>query len=118
MVLANIILSFPGGFILGMVAPLNFAKLDNLAACDSAGKLDNLDWFLLIGQITVQHESLPAALYLSVVCQPFLHGTSSTGKRGTRRELLTILQATPTYRPLPPYAPKLCMGLQNVALSS
>ena len=29
-VFASIILSFPGGFVLGMVAPLNFAELDNL----------------------------------------------------------------------------------------
>ena len=28
---------------------LNFAKLDNLAASDSAGILENFDWFLLIG---------------------------------------------------------------------
>ena len=37
-----------------MVAPLNFAKLDNLAAGNSAGKLENLDGFLLVGQITIQ----------------------------------------------------------------
>ncbi len=43
-----------GGFILGMVAPLNFAKLDNLAARDSTGIFENLDWFLLISQITIQ----------------------------------------------------------------
>ena len=54
MVLEQIFLSLPGGFILGMVAPLNFAKLDNLAAGDSTGNLENLDWFLLIGQIAIQ----------------------------------------------------------------
>ena len=37
-----------------MVAPLNFAKLDDLVACNSASKLENLDGFLLIGQITIQ----------------------------------------------------------------
>ena len=37
-----------------MVAPLNFTKLDNLAARNSAGKLENLDEFLLVGQITIQ----------------------------------------------------------------
>ena len=37
MVFAKIILSFPGGFVLGMVTPLNFAKLDNLAVGGSAG---------------------------------------------------------------------------------
>ena len=37
-----------------MVAPLNLAKLDNLAACDSAGKLKNLYWFLLVGQVGIQ----------------------------------------------------------------
>ena len=53
-VFAEIMLSFPGGFILGMVAPLNFAKLDNLVAGDSAGKFKNPDWLLLICQIIVQ----------------------------------------------------------------
>ena len=52
-VLAKIFFSLPGGFLLGMVAPLNFAKLDNLAASNSAGKLENLDWLLFIGEITV-----------------------------------------------------------------
>ena len=37
-----------------MVTPLNLAELDNLAAGDSAGKLENLHWFLLISQITIQ----------------------------------------------------------------
>ena len=62
-------------------------------------------------------ESLPVALYLSAVYQPSRRGTSSTRKRGTRHELLTILQATPTCKQLLPYAPKLCMVLQNVALT-
>ena len=48
-VLVKIFFSLPGGFLLGMVAPLNFSKLDNLAACNSAGKLENLDGFLLVG---------------------------------------------------------------------
>ena len=39
----KIFLSLLGGFFPGMVAPLNFAKLDNLVVCDSAGKLENLD---------------------------------------------------------------------------
>ena len=39
-VLAEVFFALPGGFLLGMVAPLNFAKLDNLAVCDSAGKLE------------------------------------------------------------------------------
>ena len=47
-VLAKVILSFPCGFVLGMVAPLNFAKLNDLAAGDSTSKLQNLDWLLLI----------------------------------------------------------------------
>ena len=37
-----------------MVAPLYLAALDNLVACDSDGKLENLDWFLLVGQIAIQ----------------------------------------------------------------
>ena len=53
-VLQQIFLSLLGGFILAVVAPQDFAKLDNLAAGDSAGILKYLDWFLLIGLITVQ----------------------------------------------------------------
>ena len=41
-----------------MVAPLNFGKLDDLAAGDSTGKLQNLDWLLLIRRITVQQNRL------------------------------------------------------------
>ena len=37
-----------------MVAPLNFAKLDNLAAGDSTGIIENLNWLLLVGQILIQ----------------------------------------------------------------
>ena len=37
-----------------MVAPLNFVELDNLAVCDSAVKLENPHWFLLLGQIAIQ----------------------------------------------------------------
>ena len=48
-VLAKIFFSLPGGFLLGMVAPLNFAKLDNFAASNSTGKLKNLDWPPYIG---------------------------------------------------------------------
>ena len=40
-VFEQIFLSLPGGFILPVVAPLNIAKLDNLAAGDSAGELEN-----------------------------------------------------------------------------
>ena len=50
----NVFLSLPCGFLLGMMAPLNFAKLDNLAVSNSARKLENLDWLLFIGQITIQ----------------------------------------------------------------
>ena len=101
MVLAKIFFSPPCGFLLGMVAPLNFAKLDNLAAGDSAGILKN-----------------PMAPYLSVVSQPSLHGTSSTEKRGTHRELRTILQVIPICKKLLPFVPKLCMVPQNVVLTS
>ena len=52
-VLAEVFFLLPGGFLLGVVAPLNLAKLDNLVACNSARKLENLDWLLLISQITV-----------------------------------------------------------------
>ena len=37
-----------------MVAPLNFIELDNFAACNSVGKLENLDWLLLVGQVAIQ----------------------------------------------------------------
>ena len=37
-----------------MVTPLNLAKFDNLAACNSAGRLEYLDWFLLVGQVGIQ----------------------------------------------------------------
>ena len=57
MVFEQIFLSFPGGFILCVVAPLNFAKLDNLAAGNSAGKFEDLNWFLLVGQIVIQLNS-------------------------------------------------------------
>ena len=80
MVIEKIFLSFPGGFILRVVAPLNFAKLDNLAAGDSAGKRENLDWFFPHRSNHYPAESFPGALYLSAVYQPSLHGTSSTGK--------------------------------------
>ena len=52
-VLAKIFFSLPGGFLFSMVAPVYFAKLYNLAVCDSADKLENLHWFLLVSQITV-----------------------------------------------------------------
>ena len=100
-----------------MVAPLNFAELDNLAACDSTGKLENLDWFLLVGQITLQLNCFQGALYLSGEYRPSLHGTSSTGKRETHHELLTVLRVTSTYWPLLPYASKLGMVLQISGLT-
>ena len=57
------------------------------------------------------------ALYLLEEYQPSPRGTSSTGKRGTYRELQTILRVIPTCRQLLPYAPKLCMVPQNVVLA-
>ena len=48
-VFLEVFFSLPGGFFLGMVSPLNFAKFNDLAACNSAGKLENLDGFLLVG---------------------------------------------------------------------
>ena len=75
-VLQQFFLSLPCGFILGVVAPLNFAKLDNLAAGDSAGILKNLDWFLLIGQITVQlnrfQQHCVSQRYISHLCVALL----------------------------------------------
>ena len=58
------------------------------------------------------------ALCLSTVCQPSMRDISLTEKRGTHHVLLTILRAIPTCRPLLPYAPKLDMVLQIVALTS
>ena len=54
MVPAEIFFSLPGGFLLGVVAPQNLAKLDDLAAGDSVCSLENSDGFLLISQITVE----------------------------------------------------------------
>ena len=115
MVLQQIFLSLPGGFILRVVAPLNFAKLDNLVARNSGCKLENLDRFLLVGQSTIQLNCFQ--LYLSEEYRPSLHGTSSTGKREIHHELLTILQVIPTSKQLLPYVRKLCMVPQNVALT-
>ena len=74
--LAKIILSFPGSFILGMVAPLNFAKLDNFVANNSTGKLKNLDRLLFIGQITIQLNCLQwhciSQRYISHLCVSLL----------------------------------------------
>ena len=53
-VLAEVFLSFPGGFFLHMMTPLNLAKLDDLAAGNPTCSLENLDGLLLIGQITIQ----------------------------------------------------------------
>ena len=116
MVLANILFSLPGGFFLGMVAPLNFAKLDSLAASNSAGKLKNLDGLPHRSDHSPT-ELLPGALYLLVEYWPSLHGTSLTGKRETHHELLTVLPVTPTCRLLLPYVPKLGMVLQIVGLT-
>ena len=48
-VFPEVLFSLPGGFFLGMVAPLNFSELDELAACNSVGELENLDGFILVG---------------------------------------------------------------------
>ena len=50
----KILFSFPGGFFLGVVAPQHLAELDDLAAGNSVGSLENPDGFLLICQITVK----------------------------------------------------------------
>ena len=96
---------------------LDFAKLDNLTAGNSAGILKNLNWFLLIGQITFQLNRFQqhgiSQRYLSHLCVAPL----SIGRRGTHRELLTIPQVIPTCRQPLPYVSKLCMVLQNVALT-
>ena len=78
-----------------MMAPLNFAKLDNLTAGDSAGILKNLNWFPPHRSNHFPAESLPVAPYLSEKHRPSLRGTSSTGKHETHCELLTILLAIP-----------------------
>ena len=53
-VLSEVFFSFPGGFFLSMMTPLNLAKLDDLTAGNPACSLENLDGLLLIGQITIQ----------------------------------------------------------------
>ena len=57
--------------------------------------------------------SFPGSSVLTGEYWPSLHGTSSTGKRETHHELLTVLRVTPTCWPLLPYAPKLGMVLQS-----
>ena len=120
MVLGQIFLSFPGGFVLRVAAPLNFAKLDKLAASDSAGKLENLNWFLLVGQIVIQLNSFQwhcvSQRYVSHLRVALLQLRNV--ELLTIGELLTILRVIPTCRPLLPYAPKLDMVLQIVALTS
>ena len=61
--------------------------------------------------------SFPGSSVLTGEYWPSLHGTSSTGKRETHHELLTVLRVTPTCRPLLPYAPKLSMVLQISGLT-
>ena len=59
--------------------------------------------------------SFPGSSVLTGEYWPSLHGTSSTGKRETHHELLTVLQVT--CWPLLPYAPKLGMVLQISGLT-
>ena len=54
MVSTKIFFAFPGGFFLGVVTPQHLAKLDDLAAGDSACSLENTDGFLLVSQITIK----------------------------------------------------------------
>ena len=54
MVSTEVFLSLPGGYLLNMMAPLNLAKLEEFVASNSAGKLENLNWLLLVGQIVIQ----------------------------------------------------------------
>jgi hypothetical protein len=42
----------PGCFILSVVTPLNFAHLDDLTVSHSLCGIQNLDWPLIVGQIT------------------------------------------------------------------
>ena len=75
-VLSKIFFSFPSGFFLHMITPLNLTKLDNSTLCDLAGKLENLHWFLLVGQITIQLNRFQwhciSQWYLSHLCVALL----------------------------------------------
>ena len=96
-----------------MVAPLNFAKLDNLAASNSAAKTRE-SWLASLHRSNhCLTEMFPVALYLSEEYRPSLRVTSSTGKRETHHELLTMLRVIPTCRQLLPYVPKLCMAYKT-----
>ena len=53
-----------------MVAPLNFGELDNLAVCDSAGKLENLHWFLLVSRNGMP--ATPDSIFLAGVLAEYL----------------------------------------------
>ena len=61
--------------------------------------------------------SFPWSSVLTGKYWPSLHGTSSTGKRETHLELLTVLRVTTTCWPLLPYAPKLGMVLKISGLT-
>ena len=54
MVSTEIFFLLLGGFLLGVVAPQNLAKLGDLAAGNSVRSLENSDGFLLISQITIE----------------------------------------------------------------
>ena len=49
MVFSEFILLFPGGFFLGVMIPLDFAKLDGFGTGDSFCGLQYLDGFLFVG---------------------------------------------------------------------
>ena len=69
--------------------------------------------------LSLPAELLLMALCLSKACQPSPRDTSSTEKRGTHHELLSILLAIPTCRPLLPYAPKLdTVPLETIQLDN
>jgi hypothetical protein len=46
----------PGCFILGVVTPLDFAHLDGLTVSHSLCGIQNLDWPLVVGQITSKYD--------------------------------------------------------------
>ena len=101
MVFEQIFLSLPGGFILRVVAPHTEIKL-----------------ILYEVHTPLRGTSLsfPGSSILIGEYWPSLHGTSSTGKRETHHELLTVLLAILACMQLLPCIQKLCMVPKNVVL--
>jgi hypothetical protein len=50
----KIIFTFPGGFVFGMVAPLNLVHVDLSSTGEMDIFLQNSDWSVMVGQVMVE----------------------------------------------------------------